>query len=151
MRRREFLTRSVSVGAASALVPAAAFAAVAPINTVPGMTPDTDVLPVPSTSPAGGSARRFSKAWFEALLGQDVVFHRQGSAPIPGRLVGVNALPGSARHEQFSVVFHVTGADPRGGLVEAEHATAGRFPLFMSPCADGGTRLSWQTHFSLLT
>jgi len=142
MRRREFLVRSVSAGAASALVPAAAFA---------GITPDADSLSVPAAPGAGAPTRRFSKAWFEALLGQDVVLHRDGSAPIPGRLVGVNALAGSARHEQFSVVVQVTGADMQGGLVEARHTTAGRFPLFISPCADSGMRLSWQAHFSLLT
>ena len=148
MRRREFLSRSVSAGAAGALVPAAAFAAVA---SVPAVTPDADLSTVPSTAPAGGTVRRFTKAWFERLLGQDVVLRREGGTPISGRLVAVNALPGSARHEQFSVVFQVTGADAKGGLVEADHATAGRFLLFMSPCADGGTRLSWQAHFSLLT
>jgi hypothetical protein len=142
MRRREFLARSVSAGAASALVPAAAFAGVAPADDSPT---------VPTSPTAGAPARRFSKAWFEALLGQEVVFHREGGTPIPGRLVAVHALPGSARHEQFSVAFQVTGADAHGGLVEAHHPTAGRSPLFISPCADGGTRLSWQAHFSLLT
>jgi hypothetical protein len=142
MRRREFLVRSVSAGAASALVPVAAFA---------GVTPDADSRRVPTASGASAPTRRFSKAWFEALLGQDMVLHRDGGAPIPGRLVAVSALAGSARHEQFSVVVQVTGADVHGGLVEAHHATAGRFPLFISPCADSGMRLSWQAHFSLLT
>jgi hypothetical protein len=142
MKRREFLVRSVSAGAASALVPAAAFASV---------TPDGDSLSAPTAPKAGTPTRHFNKAWFEALLGQDVVLHRDGGAPIPGRLVAVNALAGSARHEQFSVVVQVTGADVQGGLVEAQHATAGRFPLFISPCADSGMRLSWQAHFSLLT
>jgi hypothetical protein len=142
MKRREFLVRSVSAGAASALVPAVAFA---------GVTQEADSLGVPTTPGAAAPTRRFSKAWFEALLGQDVVLHRDGGAPIPGRLVSVNALPGSARHQQFSVVVQVTGADVAGGLVEAHHATAGRFPLFISPCADSGMRLSWQAHFSQLT
>jgi hypothetical protein len=148
MRRREFLARSVSVGAAGALVPAVAFATVAPIVPV---APVAELPAVPASPQAGSPAPRFSKAWFEALLGQDVVFHREGGAPVPGRLVAVSALPGSPRHQQFSVVFQVTGADAQGGLVETHHATAGRFPLFMSPCADGGTRLSWQAHFSLTT
>jgi hypothetical protein len=142
MRRREFLVRSVSAGAASALVPAAAFV---------GVTADADSVSLPTTPGAGAPTRRFSKAWFEALLGQDVVLHRDGGAPVPGRVAAVNALAGSARHEQFSVVVQVTGADLRGGLVEAHHATAGRFPLFISPCADSGMRLSWQAHFSQLT
>ena len=142
MKRREFLVRSVSAGAASALVPAAAFV---------GVTSDADSLSVPTTPGAGAPTRRFSKAWFEALLGQDVVLHRERGAPIPGRLAAVNAIAGSARHEQFSVVVQVTDADLQGGLVEAHHATVGRFPLFISPCADGSMRLSWQAHFSLLT
>ena len=134
MRRREFLARSMSVGAAGALVPSVALEAA-----TTGTTPS-----------AGASVHRFSRAWFESLLDQEFQFHQDGRTPTAARLVAVHALPGSDRHEQFSLAFRVASDDTQGGIFEAHHATAGRFPLMVSPCADHGSRLTWQAHFSLL-
>ena len=137
MKRREFLVRSVGAGVASGLAPVAAFAggshAGAPAR------------------PESASAAPRRQAWFERLINDEFTLHREGQDPVRARLIAVRGVPGSPRHEQFTVVFRVTGADSEGGLFEAEHPTAGRFPIRFSPCADLGSRLTWQAHYSLLS
>src|SRR4051812_44068204 len=107
MKRRDFFTQSVSVGTVGMLAPTA-FAA------------------------TSSSAQRLSKAWFETLLDEQFVFHKEGQEPIAARLVAIHIIPGSRKHEQFTAVFRITGGNGQGGLVEAEHAKAGRFPLSVS-------------------
>ena len=139
MKRREFLVRSVGAGVAAGLTPVAAIAG--------GSNSNAPALAASDVS----STARLRQTWFERLIDQDFTLHREGQEPVPARLVAVRGVPGSARHEQFTVLFRVTGADSEGGLFEAEHPTAGRFPIRFSPCADLGSRLTWQAHYSLLS
>lgn len=134
MKRREFFTQSVGVGAASVLAPAVALA-----------TNHEDVA-----HRANSTAQRLSKAWFESLLDEQFLFHQEGQEPSAARLVAIQVIPGSRKHEQFSAVFRIMKGNSLGGLFEAEHAKVGRFPLYVSP----GTAFSAQqmclAHFSLL-
>ncbi|HEX3701823.1 MAG TPA: hypothetical protein VHU82_00740 [Vicinamibacterales bacterium] len=139
MKRREFIVRSVGAGAATAFGSVAAFA---------GST--YDPVQAHAAPSAVGSVPRLSRAWFEKLIDEDFTFHRAEHQPLRARLIGVRAVGGHARHEQFSVTFRVAGGDAEGGLFEAEHAGAGRFPISISPSADRGSTRTCQAHFSLL-
>jgi hypothetical protein len=132
MKRREFFTQSVGAGAAGMLAPAA-FA-----NT--------------RAEGAGGtgSPERLSKGWFETLLDERFVFHQQGNESLVAKLVAVQVLPGSAKHEQFSLAFRIANGNFQGGFFEVEDAKGGRFPLMVSPGASLGPQQTYLAHFSLL-
>lgn len=146
MKRREFLTKATSAGIVGALAPAAVLAAASNAVGAPGQA-GWSAAPAATS---GGAPSRLSKAWFESFLGQTFDIRHGADEPVRATLIAVSAVPGSDRHQQFTVVLHSAGGRQEGGLVEASHPRSGSFALYLSPSAGDGAHLTCQAHFSLL-
>ena len=135
MKRREFLNSSLVAGATAFLTPAGAMAG---------------VVGLPKAKTANAPPH-MTRAWFVDQLHSRFRIEVDGGERVDAQLVAVEDRPIDKRLDQFSVVFRVPEGADVGGPRWVNHATAGRFQLFLDTTVPASGACTSAAQFCLLT
>lgn len=128
MKRREFLTNSIAAGAGVLAMPAVGMA-----------------------EAVVGNPRYMSRAYFERLLHTRFRIEADGQEPVVAKLIAVKgrgSRKSAERLEQFSAIFELPASAHVGGLCSFDHATVGRFELFLDRPVRSALAHTCQAQFS---
>lgn len=135
MKRREFVTASSALLAATGLAPARL------------MAESTETLDVRVVGFAGG----LSQIKFKTLLNQTFYIRDEALGTVFAQLVEVKSMDGPVNPEQFSIYFRTSPMPALpAGVYQVEHYLAGMTPLYLEPVPGSGAALLYRADFSLL-
>jgi hypothetical protein len=142
MKRREFLTNSITASAVVLAIPTAGMAKAF------GQTLGSGAA---SQGAAASADRHMSRAYFERLLHTRFRIKAAGQEPVIAKLIAVKgrgSRKSAERLEQFSTIFELPSGAHVTGLCSIEHATAGRFELLLDQPVRSTLAHTCQAQFS---